>query len=154
MNKNQACEPCAKRKVRCDHGNPCANCKRRKTDHCTYPALSPQDRIKQLEALVRELGGGAELDVDRSNKRARTEAVDHAASRANDDGLLMVATLQSQSSGQQVNTPLEVRSKDPVVLEENGQSFYLESYGFPVFSTWCLLTALQKSLEGLARIQQ
>jgi hypothetical protein len=56
--RSQACEPCAKRKVRCDRAEPpCSNCKRRKNDRCIYPELSPFERIKKLEDIVRSLGG-------------------------------------------------------------------------------------------------
>ncbi|KAF4437485.1 hypothetical protein F53441_13022 [Fusarium austroafricanum] len=56
--RSQACEPCAKRKVRCDRSEPpCSNCRRRKRDHCTYPEVSPYERIKKLEEAVRALGG-------------------------------------------------------------------------------------------------
>ncbi|KAH7183259.1 uncharacterized protein B0J16DRAFT_163200 [Fusarium flagelliforme] len=56
--RSQACEPCAKRKVRCDRSEPpCSNCKRRKNDTCTYPEVSPFERIKKLEEIVRSLGG-------------------------------------------------------------------------------------------------
>ena len=55
--KTQACTPCAKRKVKCDRGEPCLNCRRRRTDQCTYPEVSPHERIKKLEDLVRNLGG-------------------------------------------------------------------------------------------------
>lgn len=56
--RSQACEPCAKRKVRCDRSEPpCSNCKRRKNDTCIYPEVSPFERIKKLEEIVRSLGG-------------------------------------------------------------------------------------------------
>lgn len=56
--RNQACEPCAKRKVRCDRADPsCSNCKRRKQDHCVYPDASSDARIKRLEETIRTLGG-------------------------------------------------------------------------------------------------
>lgn len=56
--RNQACEPCAKRKVRCDRADPsCSNCKRRKQDRCVYPDPSTDARIKRLEETIRSLGG-------------------------------------------------------------------------------------------------
>lgn len=105
MTQSQACRPCAKRKVRCDRLEPCANCKRRKTDRCTYPASIPSDRIRQLEGLVRELGGnpgnGASTPLD---------VTPH------------VVNQQENTEGR-----TELRSNDPVILEEDGEVQYLES---------------------------
>lgn len=68
-----SCIPCSKRKVRCDRGEPCTHCKRRKTDTCAYPQLrgrypaSPsasngpveaqQARIAQLTQYITSTGG-------------------------------------------------------------------------------------------------
>jgi hypothetical protein len=34
--KLQACEPCRKSKLRCDHGEPCSRCLRRRGRECYY----------------------------------------------------------------------------------------------------------------------
>lgn len=113
--KDQACEPCAKRKVRCDKGEPCSNCKRRKQDQCTYQEASPFDRIKKLEALVQRLGGDPQNDVQCAGKPTG-KAPSPSKSRHH-----------LQHDRQEKASFTESRSKDPVVLEEDGQSFYLES---------------------------
>lgn len=113
----QACEPCAKRKVRCDKGDPCQNCKRRKTDQCIYPDTSPFEKIKKLEALVKSLGGTPESDSGRPPSINRPMA----KSQAHD-------SYQQQGQPQERATrPSEDRSRDPVIVEEDGHSFYLES---------------------------
>jgi len=106
MTNSQACRPCAKRKVRCDRLEPCSNCKRRKTDRCTYPASTPIDRIRQLESLVRELGGNP------SNGESTSPA----------ENTPRIATQQRG-----IDAPIELRSNDPVILEEDGGIQYLES---------------------------
>lgn len=54
--KTPACEPCARRKVKCDRALPrCSNCKRRRHDRCVFPETTATDRIKQLEETVRSL---------------------------------------------------------------------------------------------------
>jgi hypothetical protein len=106
MTHSQACRPCAKRKVRCDRLEPCSNCKRRKTDRCTYPASTPSDRIRQLECLIRELGGNpcnAEFMSPTESDPRR----------------------HNQQTGADV--PIELRSNDPIILEEDGEVQYLES---------------------------
>ncbi len=116
--KTQACDPCAKRKVRCDREEPvCSNCKRRKHDHCSYPEASPVDRIKRLEAQVRSLGGDPSLQVDSQFTATPTER-----------GSSPARSRSSNHNGRQkpAVTLLE-KSGDPVVLEEDGQPFYLES---------------------------
>ena len=114
--KSQACEPCAKRKVRCDKGEPCSNCKRRKQDHCTYVEVSPFDRIKRLEALVQNLGGDPEGDTQYAGKQTDADQ-SPAKSRA-----------RSQYDDHEANSFSEGKSKDPVISEEDGQPFYLESH--------------------------
>jgi hypothetical protein len=104
MTHQQACRPCARRKVRCDRLEPCANCKRRTTDRCTYPASTPSDRIRQLENLVQELSHNT-VDSRRSPKAAQS-ALEH-------NGEVL---------------PAEMRSNDPVITKENGVLQYLESY--------------------------
>ena len=106
MTHSQACRPCAKRKVRCNRLEPCSNCKRRKTDRCTYPASTPTDRIRQLESLVRELGGNP-------SKGQPTSPAENAP------------RVETQLAG--VDAPIELRSNDPVILEEDGEIQYLES---------------------------
>lgn len=113
----QACEPCAKRKVRCDKGDPCQNCKRRKIDQCVYPETSPFERIKKLEALVKSLGGDPESDPGRPPMMNRPMAKSSA------HGLYQQHRQPQEKSGR---SP-EGRSRDPVIVEEDGQSFYLES---------------------------
>ena len=113
--QSQACEPCAKRKVRCDKGDPCSNCKRRKKDHCIYPETSPSDRIKRLESLVRSLGGDPESeaqdtslpnDTYPSSAKARTP-LQHKDRRA----LKLIDDMK----------------RNPIIVEEDGHSVYLES---------------------------
>ena len=108
--KSIACEPCARRKVRCDREEPCANCRRRKRDHCTYPETLPSDRIKKLESLVRYLGGDPEDDTD-EGVRTHTDQPP-AKRRAQEDTSCFAGG----------------KSSDPVLSEEDGQSYYLESY--------------------------
>ncbi|KAM0444948.1 hypothetical protein ACHAQK_002485 [Fusarium lateritium] len=96
----QACEPCAKRKVRCDRAEPpCSNCKRRKRDHCSYPEISPYEKIRKLEDTVRSLGGDA---PDKS--RGSSVVVNTAAS----DG----------------------SAQTPIIVQEEGRSVYHESEGW------------------------
>jgi hypothetical protein len=113
--KEQACEPCAKRKVRCDRGEPCSNCKRRKQDHCAYPESSPFERIKKLENLVRRLGG----DPDNENQRG---GIPRPAAASSPE-----PRTQSQDNDREKSNDNAQRRGDPIVLEEDGQSFYLES---------------------------
>lgn len=118
MTLKETCEPCAKRKVRCDRQEPCSNCKRRKKDRCTYPSVSPADRIRRLEALVRRLGGDPD-DRASVNDQLRPEPA------------LSTSTPTHSNAGldnEQVVTPINIRSNDPVIMEEDGQPFYLESY--------------------------
>jgi hypothetical protein len=103
MTHSQACRPCAKRKVRCDKLEPCSNCKRRKIDRCTYPASTPSDRVRQLESLIRELDGN--LDNEPSSPRTVQGDAVH-------DGKPLLT---------------EMRSNDPMMLEEDGEIQYLES---------------------------
>jgi hypothetical protein len=103
MSHTQACRPCAKRKVRCDRLEPCSNCRRRKTDRCTYPASTPSNRVRQLESLVRELGGNP------------------------NNGQAPSTTLSGGAVQNDESTPTEMRSNDPVMFEEDGEIQYLES---------------------------
>lgn len=113
MTHQEACRPCARRKVRCDKQEPnCTNCKRRKGDRCVYPPISPNERIRRLEALVRKLGG------DPSN--GGSTAVNNKQAPAQSSG----AQLQV---GNVADAPIEIRSADPIVLEEDGHTFYVES---------------------------
>lgn len=102
MTYSQACRPCASRKVRCDRLKPCSNCKRRKVDRCTYPPSTPSDRIRQLEGLVRELGHTAPTNV---------------------------ASQSNVGRGAQYDSKIisEIRSNDPLLVEEDGTLQYLES---------------------------
>lgn len=102
----QACEPCSRRKVRCDKQQPCSNCKRRKQDQCTYPEAQPIDRIRRLESLVRSLGGDPNDENGLPSKRVRT---DSAPARQQDTR----------------DTP-EVERGQPIMLEQDGQPYYVE----------------------------
>ncbi|KAJ4163193.1 hypothetical protein LMH87_004937 [Akanthomyces muscarius] len=95
MMRNQACEPCAKRKVRCDRADPsCSNCKRRKQDRCVYLDPSSDARIKRLEEIIRSLGGEALLNglsdtpdeaesgTSTGNKVANTSSVERDVDRS------------------------------------------------------------------------
>ena len=113
--KSQACEPCAKRKVRCDKGEPCSNCKRRKKDHCNYPEALPAERINRLEALVRSLGGDPENDA-----RNAGESIATGPSPGK-------VRSQSQYDDREATRPDRTKSNDPIILEEDGQPYYLES---------------------------
>lgn len=105
MTKTQACAPCAKRKVRCDQIEPkCSNCKRRKQDRCVYPETDPYQRIKRLESQIQELSA---LKKQVSTPAASDDVEDNPSYPQD------VATNHGQG--------------DPVILEEHGQTFYLES---------------------------
>lgn len=110
MTNKEACGPCARRKVRCDRHEPsCANCRRRKGDRCVYPPISPKERIRRLEALVRRLGG----DPDGNNSGVASNKI--ASSGPSTDQMKPDVV------------PVEVRSGDPMVIEEDGHTFYVES---------------------------
>ncbi|KAJ3499575.1 hypothetical protein NLG97_g213 [Lecanicillium saksenae] len=117
--KNQACEPCAKRKVRCDRADPtCSNCKRRKTDRCQYPEPSSDERIKRLEEIIHTLGGDALL------KRSSLTPV----------------AVESAS------TPRSVTSHTPSVERSADRSIYLESQGW---QAWINVTRGRKDVNPL-----
>lgn len=105
----QACEPCSRRKVRCDKQQPCSNCKRRKQDRCTYPEAQPIDRIKQLESLVRSLGGDPNDENSRPSKRARTDPAP-----------------APQQDAEDTRDTTEAERGQPIMLEQDGQSYYVE----------------------------
>ncbi|THX94641.1 hypothetical protein D6D02_10090 [Aureobasidium pullulans] len=107
---NQACEPCARRKVRCDKQQPCSNCKRRKQDQCTYPEAAPTDRVKRLESLVRSLGGDPNSDGSRAPKRAR----------------LGPSPVETQSNDRDAGASTESERGQPILVEQDGQSYYVE----------------------------
>ena len=106
---SQACEPCSRRKVRCDKQQPCSNCKRRKQDHCVYPEATPVDRIKKLESLVRSLGGDPSIEDSRPSKRAR-------------GGPSPAETQDAQDA----RDTTEAERGQPIMLEQNGESYYVE----------------------------
>jgi hypothetical protein len=91
------------RKVRCDRLKPWSNCKRHKNNRCTYPVSNPADRIRELENCVRELSKTPQ-DDERPSRRVRVDTEQIAA-----------------------HTPPELRSNDPMMLEEDGDVQYLES---------------------------
>ena len=105
--QSQACESCAKRKVRCDREEPCQNCKKRR-DRCRYPQLTPGDKIKRLEALVRSLGGNTEGYAQVSSPTSLPQT-------------------PSGSGRQDNNHTTSKSSKDPIILEEDGAQSYVES---------------------------
>ncbi|KAK5999846.1 hypothetical protein QM012_004934 [Aureobasidium pullulans] len=109
----QACEPCSRRKVRCDKQQPCSNCKRRKQDQCTYPEAQPIDRIKKLESLVRSLGGDPNDEESRLSKRIRTSRASASASAP-------------QRDAQDARDTTEAERGQPIMLEQDGQSYYVE----------------------------
>lgn len=112
--KSQACEPCAKRKVRCDKGKQCSNCKRRKQYRCSYLDISPFERIKRLEASVRKLGGDPESDVQNDRQPTLFPSQTKPISQ------LQYDAGNSTKSNEDI-------SSDPVILEGDGKPFYLES---------------------------
>ena len=140
------CEPCVKRKVGCNRQQPCTNCKRRK-DTCTYLEISPWERIKELEALIRQLRGskpadqGAELDQpprpggsdntypENSSGPRRTTLKRHQG------GLQVPSDLSSRSFEEHSTLPSHPRpskankrqGNDPALAEEDGENVYLES---------------------------
>ncbi|KAI5264013.1 hypothetical protein E4T47_08875 [Aureobasidium subglaciale] len=106
----QACEPCARRKVRCDKQKPCSNCKRRRQDQCTYPEAAPIDRIKKLETLVKSLGGDPNDEKSRTPKRARKGP----------------SPAEVQVERDEARDTAETERGEPVLLEQDGQSYYVE----------------------------
>ncbi|KAF4973350.1 hypothetical protein FSARC_328 [Fusarium sarcochroum] len=119
--RTQACEPCAKRKVRCDRAEPpCSNCKRRKHDHCAYPDVSPFDRIKKLEETVRSLGGDPSPD---QTERPRVSSI--------------VANPGTSKSN----------AETPIIVQEEGRSIYHESEGW---HTWIDVSRLYKGTKPQA----
>ncbi|KAI7758852.1 hypothetical protein LZL87_013812 [Fusarium oxysporum] len=112
--RSQACEPCAKRKVKCDRAEPpCSNCKRRKHDNCTYPEVSPFERIRKLEEAVRALGGDPLSDTP---ERFRGQSIK-----------------ASPAEGSNAETP--------IIVQEEGKSVYHESEGW---HTWIDVSRLYK----------
>jgi len=57
--RGYACEPCARRKVRCDRLEPCSNCRRRTNDTCVYTVTEPTHIAKRK----RSTGPGLEPSV-------------------------------------------------------------------------------------------
>lgn len=114
--QTQACQPCAKRKVRCDRKEPCSNCKRRTQDQCIYAEVSPTERIKQLEALVRSLGASSEHSTwyENSHEQAKPETT--------------LATRQVQPPRRDTSGDAQPRGgTNPMIVKEDGESVYLES---------------------------
>ncbi|KAF4469582.1 hypothetical protein FALBO_3509 [Fusarium albosuccineum] len=116
--RSQACEPCAKRKVRCDRTEPpCSNCKRRKHDRCAYPEVSPFDRIRKLEETVRALGGDPTSDQPEKPRDSS-------------------APVDPGKSGTSAETP--------IILQEEGRSIYHESERW---RTWMDVSRLYKGTK-------
>ena len=110
-----ACQPCAKRKVRCDRKEPCSNCKRRTQDRCVYADVSTPERIKQLEALVRSLGGKSEYSTshDSYHGEPRNEAA--------------LASSQVPPRND-ISSDVQCQSRtEPMLVKEDGEYVYLES---------------------------
>ncbi|UZP42969.1 hypothetical protein NXS19_010785 [Fusarium pseudograminearum] len=119
--RSQACEPCAKRKVKCDRAEPpCSNCKRRKNDTCIYPELSPFERIKKLEDIVRSLGG----DPASENGESPLE------NRQRPKG-----SVSTDSSHVQT----------PVMVQQEGKAVYHESEGW---QTWIDVNKLYQGTKA------
>ena len=127
--KSQACQPCAKRKVRCDREEPCSNCKRRKGDQCIYAEVLPTERIKQLEALVRSLGGSSEDSTPYDHEQAKTKSAS-ASSRAQRP--------QKDTSG---DDQLQ-SSTTSMLVKEDGEPLYLESCVFPTVAVSPLMVKI------------
>ena len=124
--QTQACQPCAKRKVRCDRKEPCSNCQRRKQDHCVYADLSPIERIKQLEALVRNLEGGSEASIKAGSATSRPEPNEKHAN----------------------GNPRFQDGTSPIIVRENGESNYLESCVISILVFYSLTDG--EDLRGMA----
>lgn len=122
--KLPACLSCAKRKVRCNKEEPCSNCKRRKTDHCTYPGLSPQERVKKYAALVRSLGGDPD-DIYESGHEQHEIQLDSAQSHAG----------PAPGHNQLVSSKAAPKNHDPVLTKEDEHSVYLEWYVYSIRTT-------------------
>ena len=105
--RSQACVPCAKRKVRCDREEPCSNCQR-KRQGCVYPDDHSNERIKQLEALVRRLGG----DPEHSAHAIETPS-EAKPPQPQEQGLRQIP---------------EAHGNDSVIVQEQNESLYLETY--------------------------
>ena len=104
--RSQACVPCAKRKIRCNREEPCFNCQR-KQQECVYPDDHSNERIKQLEALVRRLGGDPDIlghDIETPSQVKSTQPNKHDARL----------------------DPGEEKS-DSMIVQEQDESLYLET---------------------------
>ncbi|KAK6220659.1 hypothetical protein LQW54_002104 [Pestalotiopsis sp. IQ-011] len=112
--RTQACEPCAKRKVRCDREEPCSNCKRRKQDHCSYTEVSTTAEGTRKPENTRTFGSSS-AGADELNRR--TSSAVFLASPAN----------TSPHETQEKATSADQSSKDPVIVEQDGHQYYLES---------------------------
>lgn len=117
MTKPVSCGPCAKRKVRCDRKEPCSNCKRRKQDHCVYPARTSDERIKQLEEAVKRLGNGSEVEDNVVTIQTRsTPALVQSQAPS--------AQTVSSKSNEAINRP---RQNNPIIVNDGGMTMYIES---------------------------
>ena len=114
--RSQACLPCSKRKVRCDREDPCSNCKRRKTDTCVYPDLSPTDRVKKLEALVRILGGDPE-NIDEVNSEYASQTSSIVQSR----------TAPLRNTSDIIRNTTAQNGTESAIVKEDDNSVYVES---------------------------
>ena len=104
--RSQACIACAKRKVRCDREEPCLNCQK-KQQECIFPDDHSNERIKQLEALVRQLGGDP-------------EQLGHAAETPSQGNHFQ---LSEHVSGLETGG----HKSDSVIIQEQNESLYLET---------------------------
>jgi hypothetical protein len=105
--KAQVCEPCAKRKVRCDRAEPsCSNCKRRKHDRCVYPDNSLHERIKCLETVqfLSESPSSDQL------------------------GDITPATFSNAGDKSRDTTSESIPAEMPFIMREGDSTIYAESY--------------------------
>lgn len=130
------CTPCAKRKVRCDKGQPCGHCKRRKGDICVYPAQrtggpdsGPDDdsqRIEKLESYIRRLGGDPHLaknTVESGEADVETPSTNGPTSKARptgDTASLVHSTDKPWAGGS--------AGKQSGLVEHDEQVTYIEAY--------------------------
>lgn len=167
--KAVSCIPCAKRKVRCDVGQPCSNCKRRKNDVCTYPVSvqrvtasesnseDSMQRIERLEEYIRSLGGDPHLTdqvyragYDETRERdMRNSSTEATSSR--------VTTSRSRTDS---NSPFPKRTETSIgmpagLVEHEEEVKCIETYatGSEPITPNLLTSAMQTNVVQLGRRQ-
>jgi hypothetical protein len=159
-----SCMPCAKRKVRCDKGQPCSNCRRRRGDICTYPGqhLSAGDGhseknlqyIQKLKSHIRSLGGdpnSAEQNFKYSHSGTQ-EASIHGRPDTTSQPEGVASTNQP---GDNSIAPKEARSligRQGSLAEHSGQVTYNEVYvtvQMVVFLSTILTVSIQANVVHL-----